>query len=102
MNLTFELADGPQEVYQALDMSCPTHPQVVDKLEPKKKFFWWLRGSKRRPRKFDKLNPLHRKFEWRRDFYKPLSVLFYPQARLNHCCSLKCNFGFAHQPSCHP
>ena len=79
-SLIFELAEGgPQSSYQTLDLSSPAHPNVEDKPKRNWRQFWWLKGGIGRPRRFDKLNALHRKFEWRSDFYKPLSVLFYPQ-----------------------
>ena len=83
-SLIFELAEGgPESSYQTLDLSSPAQPSVKDKPKRNWRQFWWLRGGIGKPRRFDKLNTLHRKFEWKSDFCKPLSVLFYPQVMSN-------------------
>jgi len=72
--LVFELA-GTDESYQTLDLSHPTHPRLEDKSARKRRIFWWMRWGRGKPKE---LAPLERKFEWRRDFHKPLQMLCYP------------------------
>ena len=75
--LVFELADN-KDTYQTLDLTNPTHPRVEDKPVRRRRFFWWLRGGRGKPRELDSLESVERKFEWRRDFHKPLRMLCYP------------------------
>ncbi len=74
--LVFELAGG-DESYQTLDLSQPTHPRLEDKPAKRRRIFWWMRGRS----KPAELQTLERKFQWRRDFHKPLKMLCYPHVR---------------------
>jgi hypothetical protein len=81
--LVFDLA-GNDESYQTLDLSHPTHPRVEDRPAKKRRFFWWMRGGRGKP---IELAPFERKFEWRKDFHKPLQMLCYPHVRHSHTTS---------------
>lgn len=85
MRQALELAEAPatgEENYQTVDVSDPKHPHIANKPRRKRRLFWWLRGGYGKPRKLDQLDPIHRKFEFRRDFLKKLNVLFYPQVSI--------------------
>ena len=87
--LVFELADSTEDTYQVIRPCCGDklgNVKVEDKPRKRRRFFWWFRGGER-PGKLKNLESLEQKPEWssptKRDWYKPIQMLTYPQVKLS-------------------
>lgn len=84
-----ELAESKDDTYQVVKPCCGNKLQLQDKPQRRRRFFWWLRGGSGKPKKVKDMEVLERDPEWTRnwkkDWYKPVQMLTYPQVGDLHC-----------------
>ena len=81
---TFEVAEDSSDTYQVIKPCCDNKLKIEDVPQRKRRFFWWLKNGWGRPKKLQNLESIEREPTWsskvKRDWYKPIQMLTYPQA----------------------